>query len=142
MDTAERITGKFKNVRERLNLKQNDVVKDIKNMIESGEIVLKRKNEEITFSQSILSYIENNFSGASKEKMYLLVEYYERKHGINPAYYFSYSEHEPMFNQDKFLDITGEKINKAKINKIVEKYETRFNKLKEDIIDEILKEMI
>lgn len=136
-EITNRIAKRFREVRERLGLSQSKVANDLNNYIKTGKINIGKK---INFKQETISFIETNRFGV-KTKIFALHYYYEKFFGINPNYIYSYSEHEPMFLEEKYLDVFGDKKRKEKIKKIFKQNDILLNEVREKIINEIVKEI-
>ena len=137
-DLYEFVSRRFKEVRGKLKLNQTEVTTEIEKMLNSGEIYIKDEDEEKKFSQTILSYIENNKPGVRKERLYILIKYYELKHDINPGYFFSDSRQVQMDKMANVFDLGGSKMTAKELQEIFDKYSLDRQKIDNDIIGDIV----
>lgn len=101
------IGDKFKKIRIDLNLNQIELAAKLTEYAKDNNIKFslkseKKKNEVVTFSQVDISNIENNGS-IIKEKIYIVLSYFNKKHDVNLNYIFNDIPENTMYNYQKLL---------------------------------------
>ncbi len=101
------IGKRLKNIRLNLNMNQNELANELTAYCKKEKVKYsikseKKKENVITFTQVDISNIENNGS-IIKEKIYIILSYYNKKHNVNLNYVFNDIPENLMYNYEILL---------------------------------------
>lgn len=101
------IGQKLKNIRHDLGMNQNELAEELTAYCKNEKVKYsvkseKKKENVITFTQVDISNIENNGS-IIKEKIYIILSYFNKKHNVNLNYVFNDIPENLMFNYEILL---------------------------------------